>query len=112
MLTFEEPVILLNLARSYKPGMSNSELDVAAKGDWQVDIERSSRASYAIAVCHGRILAVYRPERWEFVRIERSRKRFRFYGERDELKKVEWVDGDVSYLFGRGIRTAIRYQNC
>lgn len=118
-----EPVILLNPAQLYRPGMSNTQLYDTTRGVWRVNRQRASAASFAFAVADGKVVEIYKIQNWHPAnstpylsgRQDQSDPkyagRFEFTGKiAPSGIKSKYLGQSVGHLFGRG--QVIRYLNC
>ena len=60
----DDPVIAINIANSYRHGMSNVALYHATRGTWRLSRQRAERGRYAFAIFRGVIREVYEIYRW------------------------------------------------
>ncbi len=65
----DDRVILININREYKDNMTADELYEATRAAWRVDLNRARKAEYALSICRGRVLEVYKIDNWEFAHI-------------------------------------------
>ena len=63
-LTNEPSMILININRNYRDGMSDKALYEATRGIWKTRIDKARNVKYAIAVYQGIAKAVYVPREW------------------------------------------------
>lgn len=60
----DDPVIAINIAKSYKHGMCTRDLYNSTRGTWVVSRARARKARYAFAVFQGVIREVYEIDEW------------------------------------------------
>ncbi len=101
-----ERVVLINIARTYRPTMSADELYERTRKWWRMSAGRDP--DYAFAVYGGRVKAVYRIDGWER-NPESGRRAFR--GELDEAMTNRYIGGDVSEFFPPGAANPLRFLN-
>ena len=61
---FDEPGILIKISNVNLSEMSAQELYDRVRGNWRVGLTRARNAKLAFGVCGGRIVEVYRIDRW------------------------------------------------
>jgi hypothetical protein len=106
-MAINEQVVLIRIARSYRPRMPRQDLYEATRKWWVMDARRDP--DYAFAVHGGRVKAVYAIDRWE--RSGDGRRRA-FHGSEDEAMSRRYLDADVSEYFPRGFVGSTRFVNC
>ena len=60
-----EKILMVNINKTYKRGMSDEEIYEMARGIWVVIKEKVSLLDYVFAVFKGEIIEVYIPEAWQ-----------------------------------------------
>ena len=116
-----DPVMLIRLSRSYKPGMSAQALYDVTRGVWVVGIRRE-KARYALAVFQGIVREVYDIDQWhpacttKYVARDstklRSEGRWEFTGRvAAPGVRERYVDRDVTGYFTKGAKNPIQYVN-
>ena len=106
-----EPVMLININRTYRPNMTDDELYKATKKWWRVG-ERREKAKYAVATYRGETLEAYEVHEWYPERYQ-GKMRWVFRGEiaDDEIRR-ELVNKSVRHLREQGAAYPILYHNC
>ena len=116
-------VVLIRIARSFRPEMSDAELYDATRRWWRVGGDRMKLGSaaapgYALAVHQGVVRAAYRIAAWEpATRAEISEDHIRdgrwgFIGRIDRSMEDRYLHVDVTSFFPKGQVNPIRYVNC
>lgn len=118
------PVILLNIARTFREDFSAQGLYDATRSAWPVSVKMLNRPHYALAVFRGVVQEVYEiagwhpggstmrstdpdgkhpsdPDRWEFVGKVA-----------EESIRQEYRDKRVDQYFPQGAQNPVRYVNC
>jgi uncharacterized protein len=119
IMHIDEPVILIRLTESFKPGMAGVALYDATRGSWRMNPSRHNPV-YAFAVNEGIVQEVYRITRWEpggssvyptRPYMKPTPGRWEFVGSvADESIRRKYLDKSVAeYLAGQN---PIRYVNC
>ena len=114
--------ILITINQLYRSAMSPTELYESARGVWKLDPERARRAELALAVVHGVVKEVYRPQRWvkagTLVYATRTADdvdapgRWEFEGTIAEAAvRAQYVGRSVRGYLGRNAMNPIRYVN-
>jgi hypothetical protein len=106
-MTIPESVVLIRIARSYRPRMSRQDLYEATRKWWVMDARRDP--DYAFAIHGGHVKAVYKIEGWE---RSADGKRRAFHGSEDDAMSRRYVNADVSEYFPRGFAGSTRFLNC
>jgi len=117
------PVILINIRRLYRYGMSPIDLYDATRGIWKAAVRRE-RAEYAFSIYAGNVRAVYSIVAWvpagsTMTARDYSEKdyelseRFEFVGNlAPEPIQRKYVGKSVRRYFAPGARNPIKYVNC
>lgn len=116
------PAILITITQLYRSDMSAVELYEATRGVWKLDHWRAQAAELALAVVHGVVKEVYRPQRWvkagtlEYETRDaaelREPGRWEFEGDVAEAEaRGRYVGRSVRATLGRGRQNPIRYVN-
>jgi len=122
-VTISHPVILINISRLYRYGMSQTELYDATRGVWKVGPRRTN-ADFAFCVFGGIVRAVYRIAAWvvagsTMTSRDYSEKeyelseRFEFVGKLapDDIQH-KYVGKSIKQYFAKGAQNPIKYVNC
>lgn len=112
------PAVLFNIAKEWRPGMSEEDLFEFTRGWWVMGVKRE-QADIALAVAKGEVRGVWRILGW------RPRRPGDRLWEQDAPEKPRWgfegepapelnhlVGLDVRALFPRGAANPVRYVNC
>jgi hypothetical protein len=59
-----DPVIAINIAGTYRPGINARDLYNCTRGTWRLSRRRASTARYAFSVYRGVIREVYEVDEW------------------------------------------------
>jgi hypothetical protein len=116
-VTIDEPVIIIRIARQFRPDLSHEELYEVTRGWWRVGA-RARSARWAFSVAGGLVRAVYRIDGWveptaeDVAEDARRAVRLAFVGSRDSEMEARYLGADVTAFFPRGAQNAIRYVNC
>jgi hypothetical protein len=113
-ITIEEPVLLININRRFRYGMSPEELYEATRGSWVLG-KRRNKVEYACAVYRGIIREVFRIHQWSQVDARdpnhKTRDRWMFEGEiAHEIR--HYVGRTIDHYISQGAQNPIRYINC
>lgn len=57
-------VVCLHVNQYYNPDMTQMEKYDLTRGFWRVGVERAEKAKYVFAVCHGRVVEVFKNVHW------------------------------------------------
>jgi len=60
----DDPVMAINIAKTYRPGINARDLYNCTRGTWVVSRRRANKAHYAFAVYRGVIREVYEVDEW------------------------------------------------
>lgn len=112
----EDPVMLIRINKSYRPGMSGDELYQATRYAWRVG-ERRDQAEFAMAVHDGVVLEIYEIYRWCKAAPKASDwwidERWEFDGApAAESVRSQYVGMRVDSYLPHGSQNPIRYINC
>lgn len=116
----EHRMILINISRLFRYGMTRMELYDATRTAWKVG-ERREQADYAAAVFRGVVRAVYRIAAWipagSTMTIDRDlddpSARYEFVGDlAEESVATRYVGGSVRQYLPPGAQNPIKYVNC
>lgn len=109
-LDTELPIILINLNRRYRWGITEAELYEATRKFWVLG-HRRNRAKYAVPTYRGLTREVYEIEEWYH---SDDRNRWAFNGKRvlDESIRKELIYKSINHLFSPGAANPIKYINC
>lgn len=116
-------VVLIRVAREWRPGISQDALYDATRRWWRIDKRRRTlghpRApQWALAVAHGVVRAVYRIDGWEPAPDEVTAAnptalgRWGFVGVRDPDLEARYLMSDVTAYLPAAAQNPIRYLNC
>ena len=119
----EHRVILIRVAREYRPGMSADELYEKTRKWWHVskrwtDLTSPEAPEYAFSVAGGVVRAVFKITAWEdapeadIAEDESRRGRRIFTGHRDPAMNRQYRWGDVTAYLPQGAQNPISYANC
>ena len=105
-------VMLININRKYKEGMSRSEILESVSCCWVVD-ERRERVDYVLATYQGEVKGVFLIDNWYLKKIENNRERWAFEGEIAPISITDkYIDGSISHYIKRGNQNPVYYINC
>ena len=112
----DDPVMLIRINQSYRPGMTSNELYQATRFAWNVS-ERRERARFACPVYNGIVLEVYEIHLWRKAsppEVETwKRQRWEFDGApADETVRSKYLGRRVTSYLPRGFQGPIRFVNC
>lgn len=116
-IVIDDPVMLIRIARRYRPGMSDDALYDATRRAWKVG-KRRERARFACAVFEGVVREVYEIDRWSKASPRKGetfleRKRWEFVGRpAQEAIRSKYLGGHVHSYLPHGAQNPIRYVNC
>ena len=104
-----EPVILININRTYRPNMTDDELYEATRKWWVVG-ERREGAKYAVATYRGETLEAYEIHEWYPEEYD-GKTRWVFRGEAADYEIRSQLVGK-SVKRKKGNQNPISYHNC
>jgi len=115
-IVIDDPVMLIRINKSYRPGMSDVELYHATRYAWRAG-RRRERARFVCAVFEGVVLGVYEVEQWRKASPPQGQT---WIGERWEFDGIpakdpvrsKYLGRRVASYFPHGAQTPIRYVNC
>jgi uncharacterized protein len=123
-LHINDKVILIRINKLYKDNLSDLGLYEATRGVWRINIERTKKAKYAMAVYKGIIREVFEIEKWQGAdkrgystrrdlpsRDISQRKEFVGKLAAESIRK-KYIGRDFSEYFNKGNRNPIYYINC
>jgi uncharacterized protein len=120
-LKIEHPCLLIRIPRAYKTGMSEQAIYHATRGTWVLG-KRREKATYAMAVVGGTVLAVFRIESWHRAqstpypdRVFKAPQpnRCEFVGRTAETDILDrYIGKSVHHYFTPGARNPVQYVNC
>ena len=58
------PMVLINIGRSYRPGMDGEVLYELTRGVWRIGADKRAKLRFALAVADGEVREVYRIDAW------------------------------------------------
>ena len=108
-----ENIIIIKINKSYREGMSETELYDVTRGCWKRKIASVEKADYALAVVYGSVKEVYQIDKWfpaeNEVRetipyneaVDAGRIIFKGRTANEEIRK-KYLDHSVAGLFKRG----------
>lgn len=124
-VTFNEKVVLINIGREWREGLTADQLYERTRRYWHCD-PANHDAEYAASVAKGIVREVYRIDRWDRVDLRKEKidatrlmrtpppkilDRWAFHGEvADNMR--HYVDGDVSHYRRRGNAGPLIWVNC
>lgn len=119
----EHRVILIRVAREYRPDITDAELYEKTRSWWRIaerrtDLRNPKAPEWAFSVAGGVVRRVYKITGWEepteeiIAGDERRRGRRAFIGHRDEAMEEQYLWGDVSAYLVPGGQNPIGYANC
>lgn len=118
-----DPVLLININRLYRYGMSPMELYDATRGVWVLDPNRAEKAKFAFAVYHGIVREVYEIATWlsagsthyhtRLADDVSDPTRYEFVGKvADENVRRKYRGKSVRHCLTKGSQNPIKYENC
>lgn len=121
-LTLEEireNIVIIKINRSFREGMSETELYDVTRGCWKRKIASVEKADYALAVVHGIVKEVYQIDEWlpaenevrETIPYNETTDtgRIIFKGRAaDEKIRKKYLDYSVAGLFKRGEASPVK----
>ena len=119
-IDIDDPVVLIRIPATYRPGMADQELFEATSGYWKVG-PRRKRARYALAVVDGAVVEVYQINYWQPAGTAASERspslkdhdRWEFVGRTaNDAIREKYRGGSVKHYFKRGNQSPVRYVNC
>ena len=95
--------VMVNINRSYQPGMKSSEIMDVASGDWPMRLDRAQEATTLLAAVRGVVVGEFKIKGAELE--DDGRVRFTLGMKRNR----SWVGEDVSSYYQRGAAHPVRY---
>lgn len=96
--------IMVNVGRTYVPGMKATEVLQIAQGDWRTRIDRAQHCRTLVAVAKGAVVGEFRVHGASEVP---GTNRVRF--DLGVARRKHWTGKDVRSYYPRGAANAIRY---
>lgn len=122
-VTIEHPVILINISRQYRYGISQTELYDATRGAWVVGTRRKM-AEFAFCVYRGIVRAVYSIAAWVAAgstmtsrdysnKENKIKKRYEFVGNLAPVEiQSKYLGKSIKHYYEKGAQNPIKYVNC
>ncbi len=108
-LSADDLIMLININKHYKQGMTDKELYEATRKAWVIG-EKRNKAKYAIAVCRGLTRETYEIKSWE--ESQKYKGRWEFIGVRaPENIRKKYNYKSVKIYFEKGAANPIKYIN-
>src|SRR5438105_2762518 len=115
-----DPVIAININRTYSPTLSSQELYEFTRGIWRLNRIRADQAKYAFAVYQGEIKEVYEIKKW--LSAGSTPYEFRIHSEAQTKGRFEFL-GNLAedmirhrylgkFLPEKHVQNPIKYFNC
>ena len=120
-IRLSDPVLLIRVPRTFRPGMSDVELYQATRGVWRIG-KRRDHIKYVFAVYQGVVQEVYEILRWQPAHTtpyrtrqldaKATRDRWEFVGRcADDKVRSKYVGKSVADYFAKGAQNPITYVN-
>jgi hypothetical protein len=100
----DSKTIMVNVNKSYSPGMKPGQVMEIAQGDWRISQARAAEIDSLVAVAKGAVVGEFKVKGVEKVE-ETGRIRFSL----GTLRNKVWTDKDVSGYYVRGAANSVRY---
>lgn len=104
---FDEPMILININRRYKPNMTSEEYFSATKGNWHISKTKASAYQYVASVYIGIIREVFTVSKW-LDSNEPPRSYFEGIIAPTEIRE-KYINKSVSEYWKQGSQNPIKY---
>lgn len=106
------PSVIIRVSKSYKPGMTPSELYEISRGSWALNIEHARKAVLAYVAFKGKVLEVYEIREWEETdQIGGNGKpRIKFEG-KPSAENRHQIGMSAKHLFKKGDVSPVKYLN-
>ena len=106
------PSVIIRVSKSYKPGMTPTELYEISRGNWALNIEHASKAVLAYVAFKGKILEVYEISQWEQTDqiAGNGKPRIRFNGNPSSANRFQ-IGMGIKHLFKKGDASPVKYLN-
>ncbi len=116
----DEPVVAININKTYRAGISAGELYDCTRGIWRLDRDRAERARFGFAIYQGVVKEVYEIDKWhregstEYKNRETpsssTKNRFEFVGKvaQDNIRE-KYIEKQMPQMHGQN---PICYYNC
>lgn len=104
------PSVIIRVSKSYKPGMTPSDLYEISRGNWALNIKNASKAELAYVAFKGKILEVYEITEWEETdqMAGNGKPRIRFSGKPSSSNQFQ-IGLGVKHLFLKGDVSPVKY---
>jgi len=104
------PSVIIRVSKSYKPGMTPSDLYEISRGNWALNINNASKAELAYIAFKGKILEVYEIAEWEETDqiAGNGKPRIRFNGKPSQVNQFQ-IGLSAKYLFKKGDVSPVKY---
>jgi hypothetical protein len=116
-IVIDDPVMLIRIARRYRPRMSDDALYDATRRAWRVG-KRRETARFACAVFEGVVREVYEIDQWSKASPRKGEtflagERWEFVGRpAEDAIRSKYLGGRVDSYLPHGAQNPIRYVNC
>lgn len=104
---FDQPTILININRFYKPNMSENTIYEATRQSWVIDADHANKIKVVCAVYQGIIKGVFFADRW-FKTADDKRYYFEGVAASDELHN-KYIGKSVKKYWPLGSQNPIKY---
>ncbi len=105
-----DPVIIININRKYKRGMSPNEIYEATRASWVISKDRSQKAKFVLASFRGIVKEVFYVNHWQ---QSKNSNRLEFEGGVAQLEIAEkYRNKAITNYLKTGAQNPIRYVNC
>jgi len=111
----EEPIVIININKTYKRGTGGDGIYKATKGDWAVDKNRIKTIDYALSEYRGLIVEVFKIDNWYPVDMKdkngKPKIRWAFDGSvAESCIRKKYINKSVSHIKKPGASNPIRYR--
>ena len=106
------PSVIIRVSKSYKPGMTPSDLYEISRGAWALNIEHARKAELAYVAFKGKVLEVYEIGEWEETEQigGNGKPRIKFEGKPSAANRHQ-VGMSAKHLFKKGDASPVKYLN-
>ena len=106
MEEIRENVVIIKINRSFREGMSETELYDVTRGCWKRKIASVEKADYALAVVYGIVKEIYQIDEW--LPAENEVRETIPYNETAEEIRKKYLDYSVAGLFKKGEASPVK----
>jgi hypothetical protein len=106
-----DPVVMININRGYKRGMSSDEIYLATKQAWRVGEHTRKTKKYTLSEYNGVIIEVFEIHRWYEVKTKNNKinNRWGFDGKvASEEIRMKYINKSITHIKKKGSQCSVR----